>query len=59
MSRYILFFLQSKQLLFPWYARYCENYAADPTGILTLEKVYGKSIEEFEKDWIAFVQTLK
>jgi hypothetical protein len=59
MSRYLFYFLQSKQLLFPWYARYCEDYAADPTGILTLEKVYGKPLAEFEKDWIAFVQTLK
>jgi len=59
MSRYLLFFLQSKQLLFPWYARYCDDYAADPTGIKTLEKVYGKPLDEFEKDWIEFVQMLK
>jgi hypothetical protein len=30
-----------------------------PLDYLTLEKVYGKPLAEFEKDWIAFVQTLK
>jgi hypothetical protein len=59
MSRYLFFYLQRKQLLFPWYARYCEDYAGDPTGISTLEKVSGKPIEEFEAEWIGFVKTLK
>ena len=59
MSRYVFYFLQEKHLLFPWYAQYCENYQEDPSGIQTLEKIFGKPLVEFEKDWIEFVSTLK
>jgi hypothetical protein len=59
MSRHVFFFLQRRQLLFPWYAQYCENYATDPAGIRTLEKVYGKTLDEFEADWLEFVKTVK
>jgi hypothetical protein len=59
MSRHVFFFLQRRQLLFPWYAQYCENYATDPAGIRTLEKVYGKPLDEFEADWLEFVKTVK
>jgi hypothetical protein len=59
MSRHVFLFLQRRQLLFPWYAQYCENYATDPAGIRTLEKVYGKTLDEFEADWLEFVKTVK
>jgi len=57
-SRYIFYFLQEKKLLRKWYAKYRENYKEDKTGLKTLEEVYGKSIEEFEKDWLEFLKPL-
>ncbi len=59
MTRYIFYFLQEKKLLRKWYAKYRENYKNDRTGLKTLEEVYGKSIEEFEKDWLEFVKPLE
>lgn len=59
MARYLCFFLQEKQLLFPWYARYCRNYADDRNGIRSLEHLYGKKLDGLEADWIEFVKALK
>jgi|LakMenEpi03Aug12_release.lakeMendotaPanAssembly.Ray.scaffolds.fasta_scaffold140300_2 hypothetical protein len=59
MSRYLCFFLQEKQLLFPWYARYCRTYADDPSGIRSLEETYGKPLDQLEPDWIEFVKALE
>jgi hypothetical protein len=57
-ARYLLFFLQEKGLLKDWYAQYCVGYEQDPTGVKTLEKLYGKPLAEFEKDFYAFIDTL-
>ncbi len=57
-SRYIFYFLQEKKMLRKWYAKYRENYEKDKTGLKMLEEVYGKSIDEFEKDWLAFLKPL-
>ncbi|TET32211.1 MAG: PDZ domain-containing protein [Planctomycetota bacterium] len=57
-SRYIFYFLQEKKLLRKWYAKYRENYDEDKSGLKTLEEIYGKSIEEFEKDWLEFLEPL-
>jgi hypothetical protein len=58
MARYLCFFLQEKQLLFPWYARYCRNFADDRQGIRSLEEAYGKPLDQIEADWVAFVKAL-
>ena len=58
MARYLCFFLQEKQLLSPWYARYCRNYADDRKGIRSLEEAYGKPLDQLETDWIEFVKAL-
>lgn len=58
-ARYVFYFLQEKKLLRRWYAKYRENYESDRTGLETLEELYGKSIEEFEKDWLEFLKPLE
>jgi tetratricopeptide (TPR) repeat protein len=57
-TRYIFYFLQEKKLLRKWYAKYRENYKDDRTGLKTLEEIYGKSIDEFEKEWLEFLKPL-
>ena len=59
MARYIFYFLQEKKLLRKWYARYRENYDDDKSGLKTLEEIYGKSVEEFEKEWLEFLKPLE
>lgn len=58
MARYLCFFLQEKQVLFPWYAGYCRNFADDRQGIRSLEEAYGKPLDQIEADWIEFVKSL-
>jgi hypothetical protein len=57
-ARYVLLLMQEKGLLKDWYAQYCAGFQEDPTGVKTLEKLYGKPLAEFEKDLYAFVETL-
>ena len=57
-SRYIFYFLQEKKMLRKWYAKYREDYKDDNTGLKMLEEIYGKSIEEFEKEWLEFLKPL-
>jgi len=58
-ARYTMLFLQDRGLLTKWYAQYCENYETDKTGVKTLEKLYGKSLAEFETDLYAWVEKLE
>lgn len=58
MARYLCFFLQEKQVLVPWYARYCRNFADDRNGVRSLEEAYGKPLDQIEADWIEFVKSL-
>ncbi|MFH1422098.1 MAG: DUF1570 domain-containing protein, partial [Planctomycetota bacterium] len=54
--RYIIYYLFEKGKLLEWYETYCNLYNEDPTGILSLEKILGKKIEEIEKEWIAWAK---
>ena len=58
-ARYVMLLLQEKGLLKDWYAQYCAGFEQDPTGVKTLEKLYGKPLAEFEKDLYAFVEPLE
>ena len=58
MTRYVCYFLQEKKLLLRFYEKYCVQYDQDKSGVHTLEEVYGKPVDEFEKDWLEFVGTL-
>lgn len=58
MARSLCFFLQEKDVLFPWYARYCRTFAEDSQGIRSLEEAYGKPLDRLEADWLEFVKAL-
>ena len=58
-ARYLLMYLQEKNLLTDYYARFRDNAADDPTGLRTLKAVIApQSLEDFEKQWRAWVLTL-
>ena len=58
-ARYLVMYLQHKGLLRRFYREFRRNVANDPTGARTLEAVTGKSIPELQKDWLAWVGTLR
>ena len=59
-ARYLMMYLQRRELLKEFYRRFRENVAKDPTGLETLKKVLGpQSLEDFETEWRRWVLTLK
>ncbi len=59
-ARYLMFYLQEKKLLAPYYTQFRDHYKEDPTGLESLKKIIGpQSLEAFEKDWRAWVMTLE
>jgi len=58
-ARYLCMYLQENNLLRKYYKLFRDTYTDDNTGKTQLEKVTGKSIDELDKDYIAWVKTLK
>jgi hypothetical protein len=59
-ARYLCLYLQEKELLRRFYARYRANHAADPTGYRTLTEVLGeKDMTRFQSRWEEWVLTLE
>jgi hypothetical protein len=59
-ARYLMFYLQEKNLLQKFYTDFRAAAKDDPSGLKTLKKLVApQSIEAFEKDWRAWVMTLK
>jgi hypothetical protein len=59
-ARYLLMYLQEQGKLAPYYKQLRADQAADKTGLATLEQVIEpKSLAQFEKDWRAWVLTLR
>jgi hypothetical protein len=58
-ARYLLMYLQEKDLLTAYYERFRDNVADDPTGLKTLEDVAApRGLDVFEREWRAWVMTL-
>jgi len=58
-ARYLLMYLQEKNLLTTYYTRFRAAAEDDPTGLKTLEQLVApKSLEAFEKDWRKWVLSL-
>jgi hypothetical protein len=57
-ARYLMFYLQSKDKLATWYRAYKANYATDPTGQISLERVLGKKLPQLEEEWKKWVLSL-
>jgi hypothetical protein len=53
----VMQYLYDQKLLRPFYDTFKENFAKDKSGRLALEKVTGKSLEDFETDWKSWMLT--
>ena len=58
-ARYLVMYLQHKGLLRRFYREFRANVQKDPTGAKTLEALTGKTLPELQKDWLAWVRTLR
>ncbi|HEX8913689.1 MAG TPA: PDZ domain-containing protein [Humisphaera sp.] len=54
-SASVMRYLYDHKLLRPFYEAYKKSYDQDATGKLAIETVTGKSLDEFEKDWKAWM----
>ena len=60
-ARYLMFYLQQKELLVRYYKTFRDGVADDPTGMKSLEKVMKRRQQDgrLEKEWRAYVLTLR
>jgi hypothetical protein len=59
-ARYLLYYLQEKDLLKPYYAAFLKNFDQDPTGYQTLIGILKeRDMPAFQERWAAWVMTLK
>lgn len=59
-SRYLLYYLQEKNLLSAYYHGFLQNHTADPGGEATLLDVLGQSdLYTFQREWERWVLNLK
>jgi hypothetical protein len=58
-ARYVCYALQERGLLRRYYRLFHEQHHGDPGGIATLEAVTGTSLDDFERQWQAFVARLE
>jgi len=58
-ARYVLYYLQQRGLLVPFYRRFRASHRVDPGGVATLLAVSGqRDLESFQRQWEAFVLSL-
>ncbi len=57
-SRVFFLFLYRQGKLRQWYTHYVEHYRDDPTGITSIEAVFGKDIDAVNKEYAAFCKQL-
>jgi hypothetical protein len=58
-ARYFCQYMQEKGLLAKFYAYLRDNNNGDEASVKAVEHVFGRKIEEVEKDFLAWVKTLK
>lgn len=54
-SRYFCKYMEDIGLLRQVYAEFRDNAHLDPTGIETVERIFGKDIAEIERDWLEWL----
>jgi hypothetical protein len=57
-ARYFCMYMQEHGLLEKFYKEFRDNFKDDPTGARIIERLFGKSIEQVEQDWLKWVDTL-
>lgn len=58
-SRYLLMYLQEKDLLREYYDLFRDTYSKDETGITQLEKVLNKSLSEIDVDYLEYLKGIE
>ncbi len=58
-ARYLIYWLQEKELLLAFYNEFKATVKVDGTGRNALETVTGKKLDEFEPEWREFVKKLE
>ncbi len=59
-ARYLLYYLQEKDLLRRYYRDFTATHASDPGGFVALTKILGeREMKAFQKKWEAWVLTLR
>ena len=58
-ARYLCMYMQEHGLLKTFYQRFRDGCTEDPTGAETLRAVFGKPLDEIQKEWIAWAKNLK
>ncbi|NQT89514.1 hypothetical protein HQ560_22280 [bacterium] len=58
-ARYLCMYLQKLGVLRKFYKEFRDGFEKDPTGAKTLVKVTGKPIPDLQREWVAWVQTLR
>lgn len=56
-SRYFCKYAESKGVLRPLYMRFRDQHESDPTGVISVERAFGKSIEAIEDEWHDWIRT--
>lgn len=57
-ARFLCQWLDQKHLLWPFYQRWRDNYADDPSGSKSFEAVVGKTLAEADTEWSTWVLRL-
>ena len=59
-ARYLCMHMQQRGCLVSFYKRFRQRRKADPTGVACLQEAFGgRSVEDIEKDFLAWVMTLE
>jgi hypothetical protein len=61
-SRYLLYYLQGRNLLRGYYQRFVKDHRSDPTGYRTLREILGKDgddMDAFQRRWERYLLALK
>ncbi len=58
-ARYLCMYMQEQGLLKKYYQNFRDSYNDDNTGIKQMEKITGKSINELDAEYVAWVKSLK
>jgi hypothetical protein len=58
-ARYLCLWLQERDLLLKFYKEFKAKAKEDPSGKASLEKIAGKKLDELDKTWRAWVETLE
>ena len=57
-ARYLCQWLDQRGLLWPFYQRFRDQHATDPTGAQSFQAIVGKSVAEANDEWVGWVKRL-